>query len=183
MISIIKLNSPTAVEKNLLCFHWVGGNSYGYRPLAKQIEKDNIAVYGINLPGRNGTLNSNQIIENISDIVLQLINALKSKNDELKVDVIPTVLFGHSFGGLVVFELYRKISALKLNNIRIVKLILSAVKNPLDLTAFNADPNSKFHHTDTDDELSNYIKSIGGKNCFLITLTFYLHNCLSKQKK
>jgi surfactin synthase thioesterase subunit len=76
--------------------------------------------------------------------------------------LVPTVLFGHSFGGLVVFEFFRKLSALKLDNFRIVKLILSAVKNPLDLTAFNTNSMSKFHYNETNDELSDYIKSIGG---------------------
>lgn len=75
----------------------------------------------------------------------------------------PIIFFGHSFGGMVCFELYK---SLLRNDESIVvdKVIVSAVRCPANLTEVNKDTSRVYHHKQTSKELTAYMHGIGGKS-------------------
>ena len=172
--TILKLNNPSRPSKNLFCFHWVGGNANAFRPIAKGLEKDNVVVYAMNLPGRGGATAARDIIRTTIEVVDILTRDFVNNVGLWKLNEYPTFFFGHSFGGLIAFELQRRIQAMQPQPWRLVHLILSAVKNPLTLTEFNKNPASELKHKQTEDWMFNYIVSIGGMTDFIALYTSWL---------
>jgi surfactin synthase thioesterase subunit len=130
----------------------IGGGANYFRPLAKDLEVSGINVYAYTLPTKAP---KGRIHTNVDDIVNQLYNSILNVDKEKK---LPIVFFGHSLGGIIAFELSRKIE----DSLTLKALIVSAVKNPILLTAINQDPKTEFHHKQEDEALLNYLKSIGG---------------------
>ena len=116
------------------------------------MEVSAINVYAYTLPTKK---TKGRIYDNVDDIVNQLYQSILHVDS---IKTLPNVFFGHSLGGIIAFELSRKIE----NSITLKALIVSAVKNPVLLTSLNQDPTSEFHHTQEDGTLSEYLKSIGG---------------------
>ncbi len=75
----------------------------------------------------------------------------------------PMVFFGHSFGGLVCFELYKTFIRNDEPRIVVDKIIVSAVRCPTNLTEMNKNSKRIFHHKQTNQELTEYMRGIGGK--------------------
>jgi hypothetical protein len=48
------------------------------------------------------------------------------------------------------------------DNIKLHKLVLSSVKSPPRLTAYNKDPASILNHKKTEDKLMDHIRDLGG---------------------
>ncbi|KAJ1430252.1 thioesterase domain-containing protein [Ochromonadaceae sp. CCMP2298] len=156
MITITKFNNPKEAKLNVFCFHWAGGNSSAFRPLAKVLEQKGMRVFGVNLPGRNGR-DTDKMLRSIS----QIAEATLSEYLKLVGDLggAPTAFFGHSLGGLVAFELTRLLEGA---GHQVCKVVVSAVRCPAALTLENRDPCSVKHHLQSDAELMQYIDSIGG---------------------
>ena len=116
------------------------------------MEVSAINVYAYTLPTKapKGRMHTN-----VDDIVNQLYNSTLNVDNS---KILPNIFFGHSLGGIIAFELSRKIE----DSFTLKALIVSAVKNPILLTKINQDPNTEFHHTQEDGALSSYLKSIGG---------------------
>jgi len=76
------------------------------------------------------------------------------------LDNAPTAFFGHSLGGLIAFELIRSLEQDKYFGVS--NLILSAVKDPIYVTLLNSDASNIKHHLQNDNDLLDYIQSIGG---------------------
>ncbi len=48
-----RLNGGTGAMATLVCFPYAGGNAVNYQLLAKELERDGVAVYGVELPGHD----------------------------------------------------------------------------------------------------------------------------------
>eukprot|EP01034_Spumella_vulgaris_P027513 gene27513-34240_t len=72
------------------------------------------------------------------------------------------IFFGHSFGGIIAFELSRKIKACGRLNVFPSKLIVSAIKNPISLSEDNKNESIITHHTQRNEDLLEYIIHLGG---------------------
>lgn len=162
MFSFAKLNNPEGrVRLNLFCFHWAGGNGTAYKPLGTNFEKHGIAVYSITLPGRNGR-NTDSIFRTFPELVKALLPEFVEYHRNFVIGDLPLIFFGHSFGGMVAYELKKAITTEDYPRIVIDRIIVSAVRCPMDQTDQNKDPDRKCFYQMSDSELMTYITSIGG---------------------
>ena len=174
MTSIKCVNNPEQVTCNLICFHHVGGNGNSFRFLVEYAKLNGIKLYLASLPGRNGR-NSSSLITNVNEIVRGFADNIKELAEELKASPY-TVVFGHSLGAIVAFEL----ACLSDLGVSFPKLILSAAKSPEELSIINQKLNSATYLYRKDDAfLMEYIVSIGGTQCTYPFL-FEIHNYLFK---
>lgn len=134
-----------------------------YKPLTKFLEAFGICGYAVTLPGRNGR-GTASMFRNMSDILANLPTEFAKFHKENSLGDQPLLFFGHSFGGLVAFELYKAIATNNEYPIVVEKIIVSAVRCPNNLTEINKDKMSVFHHKQTDQELIDYMRSIGGES-------------------
>src|SRR5215212_5880632 len=85
----------------LFCFPYAGGGSLIYRHWAKHLP-DTIEVVRAHLPGREGRLNEPPFTR-LEPLITELVEAIRPFLDK------PFVFFGHSMGGLISFELTRRV--------------------------------------------------------------------------
>jgi surfactin synthase thioesterase subunit len=166
VLNFQKLNNVPAgqCKLSLVCFHWAGGAGIAYKPLAKVLEASNISVHSITLPGRNGR-GTATMFKNMTDILQVMLPEFSSYHAAHAFGDHPLVFFGHSFGGLLAYELYKAVTAKDEPRILIEKIIVSAVRCPADLTEVNKDPNRVYFHKMTNEDLTEYMRGIGGKAC------------------
>jgi surfactin synthase thioesterase subunit len=151
--ALTALNNPVEPISIVIFLHWVGGMANSYRRMANKLKS--AKAYAISLPGRSFTqepINSLYQLHNAVDFVQDII--LSSNLSTLN---LPIILFGHSYGGIIAYEVAKKVSSIN-------KLILSAVPNPAGLISKNlslqAASNASYQLND--DELISYIRRIGG---------------------
>jgi medium-chain acyl-[acyl-carrier-protein] hydrolase len=113
-----KLAIPAPVR--LFCFHHAGGHAGVFRPwintLAPLVE-----VCPVQLPGRLARVKET-LHTDIATLMPELAPAISSRLDR------PSILFGHSMGGLVAFELIRELRRRRLREP--MALIVSAHRAP-----------------------------------------------------
>lgn len=168
MISIAKINAPSGRERlNLFCFHWAGGTNTAYKPLGIHLESYNIAVYTITLPGRNGR-DTSSMFRRFPELVSTVLSEFCKFHAENSIGDLPIILFGHSFGGLLAYELKRVLSADDNPRIVIDRVIVSAVRTPIDITEQNENTSRECHFLQSDADLMKYITQIGGSLLFVV---------------
>ena len=115
---------PFKYNKNsyirLFCFHYGGGSASAYREWAKDLI-DYVDLIAIQLPGRESRF-SEPLLDNISDIVNELSLNFYNYLDK------PYILFGHSIGALISFELTRTLRKKVMQQPK--SLIISGTKAP-----------------------------------------------------
>jgi len=158
-----KLNNPTVeqVRLNLICFHWAGGSGAAFKPMAKALEASNICVFAVTLPGRNGR-GTASMFRNMKDIIISLSREFSTYYSENSLGSHPVLFFGHSFGGLLAYELYKAFSLGNDKSVVIDKVIVSAVRCPSNLTELNKKSDRMLHHKQSDNDLIEYMRGIGG---------------------
>jgi len=157
-MNLLTLNKPTNPKRTLLCLHHVGGNANVFRDLAKNVECDGVETFAISLPGRLPKT-ANLIVKDIHTIVEMAYDLIRENKEKLRLDTNPLVLFGHSLGGMIGYELTKKMDLI--GTIKVERLILSAITNPKSLTEMNSKANNP-HHKKTNGDLEEYLQSIGG---------------------
>lgn len=105
--------TPPAAQSNLIefrpgqggasvvCIHPAGGTAFCYLSLAKVLPQA-VGVYGVQAPGLNPGEATEPTVEAMAEAYLRLIEPLTGK---------PLVLTGLSFGGLVAYEMARRLEA------------------------------------------------------------------------
>ncbi|ASA57841.1 thioesterase II family protein [Vibrio gazogenes] len=89
--------------KRMFIFPHAGGTAQGYRKWAEAlIERNNVEVYIVQLPGRAERMNEEHIVH-MPSLVNGLLGAIQRFLDK------PYLCFGHSLGCLVCFELMKEI--------------------------------------------------------------------------
>jgi len=104
----------------LFCLPYAGGSATIYRPWAAALP-DTVEVIGVELPGR-GTRRNDAPAVDLRTAAASLASEVERLSD------IPFVLFGHSMGGLLAYEL-----ALRLREMP-TSLVVSACPSPHQLT-------------------------------------------------
>lgn len=130
----------------LFCIPYAGAGASAYRDWHASI-RDDVEVVGIQLPGRESRFSEPPLVS-IDDIVGQLTEVIAQHGDK------PFVLFGHSLGALVSYELTRAIQQLRGSTPR--HLIVSGTRAPC--CPRRDDP---IHQLD-DDTFLDRIKSFNG---------------------
>ena len=117
-IESLKLNPQCNVR--LICCHHSGGGASLFYPWVKYLS-DIVEVAAIQLPGRETRFNE-PLLNNLEDVIDGLTKEFRGILDK------PYILFGHSLGGLICFELTRHLQNLSL---RLPEhLIVSGCKAP-----------------------------------------------------
>jgi medium-chain acyl-[acyl-carrier-protein] hydrolase len=111
---IIRLKPNTAPRVRLFCFPHAGGNASTFRDWVEYCPVD-IEVCAIQLPGRGARI-FEPPATSLTPIITELLEAFRPYRET------PFVLFGHSLGALISFELARKLEA---RNIPIAHLFVS----------------------------------------------------------
>ncbi|MCF5424599.1 amino acid adenylation domain-containing protein, partial [Pseudomonas syringae] len=101
-----------AGQRNVVCIHPAGGTAFCYLSLAKELP-ESIGVYGVQSPGLNPGESTEPSVEAMADAYLRRIAALTSQ---------PLVLTGLSFGGLVAYEMARRLTAAGHRQVTVVLL-------------------------------------------------------------
>ena len=118
----IVCREPRPVPRlRLFCFPYAGGNASIFRTWPQSLP-DDIEVCPIQLPGR-GTRLREPPISDLSILAKVLAQVLRPLFD------IPFAFFGHSLGGLIIFELARELRR-NHNNIHPVQLVVSGTRAP-----------------------------------------------------
>lgn len=97
--------NPSA-RMRLFCIPYAGSGASMYRDWHVSV-RDDVEVIGIQLPGRENRF-SDPHLTSIDTVVEQLVRVMSSYADK------PFVLFGHSMGALIGFELTRALQRLRL---------------------------------------------------------------------
>ena len=93
-------------ELNLICFPYAGGGTQIYMPWADELP-ENVQLIILQPPGRGSDFNSAPI-DDLDTLVIELIKIIQGDLNK------PYVLFGHSLGSRVAFELMLQASKLQL---------------------------------------------------------------------
>ena len=102
-------NRPAAQgAPRLLCLPHAGGAAGWYDPLAVGLAP-RVRMLAAQYPGRQDR-HAEPCARSIGELADRLFEVLDGDGDERAADV-PTVLFGHSMGGIVAFELARRLEA------------------------------------------------------------------------
>jgi surfactin synthase thioesterase subunit len=108
-----------APRVRLLCFPYAGAGASMYHGWYSNLPGD-VDVRAVQLPGRQDRLGEKRL-SRVADMVERVELALGTLPE------LPLVLFGHSFGGILAFELARR---LELQGQHILALIVSAARGP-----------------------------------------------------
>lgn len=144
--------------KRLVCFHWAGGHGHAFRSWAKQLQNAGIDLMSIMLPGRMSRIKDPFIadVKRIAEILMDCfdqLNTFKSKN-------VHTIFFGHSYGGIIAFELACLLKKSQMYSID--HLIISSTNNPHRLSQRNSNPSIRKFHQISEIDLFEEIMKLGG---------------------
>lgn len=161
MISLLS-TKPTGGSR-LLCFHQVGGDRNSFQLISKHMAgHKKCDVYAVYYPGRIKA-DSSSLLTNLNEIVELVYGNMMAMGGNDFWGARPLSFFGHSLGGMVAFEVARR---LQVRNpcIQLTHLVVSSIKSPASLTLANAamTANQTAHHSKSDEALIRHIKSIGG---------------------
>lgn len=87
----------------LFCFAYAGGGASAYMPWAKVLPAE-VEIVSVQLPGREGRFHETPLTD-LSQVMDGIAHAVGSNLDK------PYMLFGHSLGALIAFELARRFVA------------------------------------------------------------------------
>lgn len=125
-----------------------GGNGNIFRPWLKVMEEAAIALWVVELPNRTNSANISKLnFPQVVESAVKIIEANLPANQKI-------IFFGHSLGGLLAFEVIRRLKKLKVDNV-----VLSAVRNPAWLTSFNSVP-SNLKGGLSDKDLTSYFHAM-----------------------
>lgn len=116
----IKLRNTTQAKIRIFLFHYAGGSASAFHGWEKYFRPD-IDVFAVQAPGRDSRFSESPI----SDMGVMTDCLLNEINHYLD---IPCVFVGHSMGGLIAYELARKLESMERGSI--LHLVLSAVRAP-----------------------------------------------------
>jgi surfactin synthase thioesterase subunit len=98
---LVPLRREDDFEVRLVCFPHAGGGAWTFRPWCEAL-RPRIAVHGIQLPGREDRMRESPL--RVLEDVLEPVTAALSPLDER-----PLVLFGHSMGAILAFEVAKRL--------------------------------------------------------------------------
>ncbi len=118
MNRIVNVFKQTGAARQLVMFPFGGGNGFSFVELANQIDRFDREILMINPPGH--LFCDQPPLESIDEMVQLYLSQLRP---QLKDQI---VLFGHSMGGIVAYEICKALEKEK----KIVRLFISAVNPP-----------------------------------------------------
>ncbi|XP_067657009.1 S-acyl fatty acid synthase thioesterase, medium chain-like [Haliotis asinina] len=133
----------------LICLPWGGGGSIFYAGWGR-LMSENIEVVGVTLPGREARIDE-KCCDDLEEIITDIINVMKSRYMDK-----PFILFGHSMGSLLAYELACRLKSQTGQEPR--KMYLSGISAPHSpmRQRLNID------HNATDQEFIEALGSLGG---------------------
>ena len=139
-MNLVKLKriGSDPITSLVFVFHHCGGDGSSFRDLAKALTTPNngVGVYLVILPGRALSQKS-QLLTSIPAAADQVFTRLKEEVDKNQfIRKVPVTFFGHSMGGILAYEVIRRLS-LTVDSIRVRHLIVSSVRSPDGLTHMN----------------------------------------------
>ncbi|SDT16354.1 amino acid adenylation domain-containing protein [Pseudomonas asplenii] len=123
-----------AGQRNVVCIHPAGGTAFCYLSLAKVLD-ESVGVYGVQSPGLNPGETTEPTVEAMAVAYMRLIEPLLAQ---------PLILTGLSFGGLVAYEMARRLTAAGYRQVTVVLLDTQGSDNsayrqqmaPVDMAEF-----------------------------------------------
>ena len=107
-------------QHNVVCIHPAGGTAFCYLSLAKVLP-DETGVYGVQSPGLNPGESTEPTVEAMAEAYLRQIEPLTEQ---------PLILTGLSFGGLVAYEMARRLTAAGHRQVTVVLLDTQGSDDP-----------------------------------------------------
>jgi medium-chain acyl-[acyl-carrier-protein] hydrolase len=142
----VKFNQNNNVSLRVFCFHYAGGNASAFREWYKDMPEE-IEIVAVQLPGREKRFtepllsSSNVIIDCLSKDIVSLLDK-------------PYVVYGHSVGALLAFEL---VQSLRDSNCRLPNFIVVS-SSPAPQLKFNRNAISNL----PDNEFLERLKAYNG---------------------
>ncbi|OJW52182.1 MAG: hypothetical protein BGO67_10270 [Alphaproteobacteria bacterium 41-28] len=118
--SFIQLKKVQNSHMRLICFHHAGGSASTFNSWKNAVDP-RVEVYSAQLPGRETRL-SEPLCNTMEEVQDSLIN------DFLKLGNLPCIFFGHSLGGIIAYELAKKLYLLK--GILPKHLLIASIRAP-----------------------------------------------------
>jgi len=133
---VIRLNRGEEMLR-LVCFPYAGGSSQMFHSWVLGLPP-RVGLYGVQLPGRGRRLQERSL-DRLAPIVGAVVDALAPLGD------LPLVLFGHSMGALVAFEVARALrDSLSVTPARLIVSAYSAPHIPRRAAPIHHLPRSQF---------------------------------------
>ncbi|MEK8019651.1 MAG: alpha/beta fold hydrolase, partial [Candidatus Parabeggiatoa sp.] len=101
--SLVEIQAGNSLRQPIFLIHPIGGQIYLYRDLARRLDSEQ-PVYAFKAKGVDG---EGQPLTQIEEMATHYLNALRMFQSDG-----PYILGGHSFGGLVAFEMAQQLSTL-----------------------------------------------------------------------
>ncbi len=106
--SLVVLTQPTIVQKTLICFPYAGGGASVFRGWRPFMESEAAMLVAVQYPGREVRFN-----EPLADCYQAMAREIAGEITDQGYDHGRLVLFGHSFGAAIAFEVVRELERLR----------------------------------------------------------------------
>ncbi len=103
---LIRYNGNDASALRLFCVHFAGGSALAFKSWAEYLP-DTVELIAIQLPARDGRY-TEPALTDMTQVIAGLIPAIRPYLDK------PYIIYGHSLGALIGYELIRTINDLRL---------------------------------------------------------------------
>lgn len=153
-------------------FHHVGGDGTSFREYANTLTLNaSLSVYLVVLPGR-ALSRKEQVLRSIPAAADQVYTALMGEVEKVPaLHKVPCLFFGHSYGGIVAYEVIRRLAVALDPCLHVRHLVVSCVRSPDGLTHMNmqatSDPQQTpdwLIHKRTDEGVIDHLRELqGGK--------------------
>ncbi len=141
----IKKISGYNEKVKLFCFPHAGAGAYVYSGWKDTLSKE-IGLYAVLLPGREKRIRE-PLVSDVKTICMSVAENIKDELDS------PYVLFGHSMGGILVYETLKQIMKKKLPLPKCIIMSATSLKGFKDIPDIDRYD---------DDELAKYLYEMGG---------------------
>lgn len=115
-----RLGPESPGAPRLVTFPHAGGSANVYLPLARILSPE-MEVFGVQYPGRQDRM-AEQLIDNVPELAKQIFHRIVSWTEG------PLVLFGHSMGATVAFEVARRLE--QFGSVPLAGLVVSGRRAP-----------------------------------------------------
>lgn len=150
---LVPLAKSSAADFGIVCFPWAGGGPAGFHPFKAHVGND-LSLWGVSLPGRQHRL------ADLQDADLGL--WVEAIGEELvRLPDHPLVLFGHSFGAIVAFEVAQWLADRQHD---VVSLLCVSSRRAPGLPSRHPNLSQA-----SDDELISWMRGLGGAHDELLS--------------
>jgi surfactin synthase thioesterase subunit len=160
------LNNPERRAAICICIHGIGGTHENFSNWTSLFTESDILLLAVCLPGRMDRVLEPPVVS-VQDAArgicdaLEELKLLRYEDDATHILNTPLLLFGHSLGALVAYEVVKVLISSHPSLLSQLHVFISCCPNPISLTVANRDPFGSQYSKLSEKELYMFLVSEG----------------------